>query len=140
MHRIFFEERIGVKILKIVGMVIAGIIFACLMAFLFGYLLQILWNWLMPEIFGLGTITYWQGFGLFLLAKFLFGGFKGHDHRNKKEKDHLQWLKHKSFKNWSPSKLKRFFNYWDDEGEAAFEGYLKQEKEEQTKEEDQTKK
>ena len=31
----------------------------------------------MPVIFGLGVIGYWQGFGLVLLAKLLFGGI-GH--------------------------------------------------------------
>ena len=33
-----------------------------------------LWNWLMPEIFGLHAITYWQALGLLLLSWLLFGG------------------------------------------------------------------
>ena len=37
-----------------------------------------LWNSLIPPIFGLGTITYWQAFGLFILSRILFGGFRGH--------------------------------------------------------------
>lgn len=36
-------------------------------------LLQFLWNKLMPEIFGLKTIDYWQALGLFILSKLLFG-------------------------------------------------------------------
>ena len=32
-----------------------------------------LWNWLMPAIFGLPTVTYWQALGLCLLFRFLFG-------------------------------------------------------------------
>jgi Ca2+/H+ antiporter, TMEM165/GDT1 family len=32
-----------------------------------------LWNSLMPEIFGLQTIGFWQALGLSLLTKFLFG-------------------------------------------------------------------
>jgi hypothetical protein len=31
-----------------------------------------LWNGLMPDIFGLKEITYWQAVGLLLLAGFLF--------------------------------------------------------------------
>lgn len=27
-----------------------------------------LWNWLVPDIFGLQTITYWQALGLMLLS------------------------------------------------------------------------
>jgi hypothetical protein len=36
-----------------------------------------LWNWLMPAIFGLGTITYWQALGLMALSWILFRGFRG---------------------------------------------------------------
>ena len=55
-----------------------GIGIACIAgAFLLGYAVMALWNWLMPVIFGLGIITYWQAFGLLVLSKILFGGFKG---------------------------------------------------------------
>jgi len=43
----------------------------------FGFVVKSLWNWLMPAIFGLHLITFWQGLGLFLLGKVLFGGFHG---------------------------------------------------------------
>ena len=32
-----------------------------------------LWNALMPAIFGLGTITFWQALGLLVLSRLLFG-------------------------------------------------------------------
>ena len=32
-----------------------------------------LWNWLMPTIFGLTTLTFWQTFGLTMLANMIFG-------------------------------------------------------------------
>ena len=31
-----------------------------------------LWNWLMPAIFGLTTITFWQAWGLSFLSSILF--------------------------------------------------------------------
>jgi hypothetical protein len=31
-----------------------------------------LWNWLMPKIFGLITLTFWEALGLTLLCSFLF--------------------------------------------------------------------
>ena len=37
-----------------------------------------LWNWLMPAVFGLRTITWWPGVGLLVLGKILFGGFHLH--------------------------------------------------------------
>jgi hypothetical protein len=36
-----------------------------------------LWNGLMPAIFGLRTITYWQALGLMVLCWILFGGLRG---------------------------------------------------------------
>ena len=36
-----------------------------------------LWNWLMPAIFGVHAITYWQTLGLMLLCWVLFGGLRG---------------------------------------------------------------
>jgi hypothetical protein len=35
---------------------------------------MLLWNWLMPDIFGLKEISYWQAWGLFLLSTLLFKG------------------------------------------------------------------
>lgn len=53
------------NILLVVGL----LILACL---LFGVPLMILWNLLMPEIFGLPTIGFWQAFGLNILSSILF--------------------------------------------------------------------
>jgi hypothetical protein len=40
----------------------------------FSFLLLILWNWLMPTIFNLPLINFYQAFGLLLLSKLLFSG------------------------------------------------------------------
>jgi hypothetical protein len=39
---------------------------------LLGYPLMMLWNWLMPVIFGLPEITFWQAIGLNFLSTILF--------------------------------------------------------------------
>jgi len=36
---------------------------------------MLLWNLLIPAIFGLTAINFWQALGLFVLARILFGGF-----------------------------------------------------------------
>lgn len=36
-----------------------------------------LWNWLMPTLFGLHTVTYWQALGLVALSWILFRGPRG---------------------------------------------------------------
>jgi len=54
-------------------------LFVAVATVVFGFLVRELWNGLMPHLFGLRTITFWQALGLFLLSKILFGGFhKGH--------------------------------------------------------------
>jgi hypothetical protein len=88
------------RILKSVGVIIGGIAIGIVIAFLFGWLVMLLWNWLMPAIFGLGTISFWQAWGLVILSHILFkGGMHGHKntrpsppwkkHFRTKVKDHL---------------------------------------------------
>lgn len=52
---------------------IAIIAFGLLFGFmcLFAWWGMLLWNALMPAMFGLGTITFWQAFGIKLLVTFL---------------------------------------------------------------------
>ncbi len=58
----------GIKIVTVVGVGIT----------IFGFIVQRLWNWLMPAIFGWRSITFVQALGLLVLSKILFGGFHRH--------------------------------------------------------------
>ncbi len=58
-------KQITHDVLLVVGLLMLAMI-------LFGGPLMILWNWLMPTIFGLTEITFWQACGLQLLATILF--------------------------------------------------------------------
>jgi hypothetical protein len=40
-----------------------------------GGVVQLLWNWLLPSLFGWRQITFWQALGLLALCRILFGGF-----------------------------------------------------------------
>jgi hypothetical protein len=53
------------SILTVIGLVI-------ILIMLFGIPLQLLWNWLMPSIFGLRYITFWEAVGLNTIASILF--------------------------------------------------------------------
>ncbi|WP_235920306.1 hypothetical protein [Heliomicrobium gestii] len=46
---------------------------AVAISLLFGFFVMLLWNQLMPDIFGLKPITYGQGAGLVILCRLLFG-------------------------------------------------------------------
>jgi len=80
----------------IIGMAIGGVIIAAFIALIFGFVVMWLWNWLMPDIFGLGRITFWQAWGLVVLSHILFKSFphhNGHKHDDRwKEKFRAKFL------------------------------------------------
>jgi hypothetical protein len=43
----------------------------------FGAIIMLLWNWLMPSVFGLAAISFWQALGLLALVRILFGNIGG---------------------------------------------------------------
>ena len=69
------EREIRETIAKKIAIGIA--IFFGVMAFMVvgGILVQWLWNWLLPDIFGLRRVTFWEALGLLALCRILFGGF-----------------------------------------------------------------
>jgi len=58
--------------MKIVGVVISVIMITIFFNFVFALPVMWLWNWLMPVIFGLGEITFFQALGLMILCSLLF--------------------------------------------------------------------
>lgn len=58
-----------------------------------GLIVMLLWNWLMPTVFGLPQVGFWQACGLLALSRILFGGAGWHrGHRPR----------------WSPQAKQRF--------------------------------
>jgi hypothetical protein len=43
----------------------------------FGQAVLQLWNWLMPDLFGLHPLRFWHAVGLMALSWILFGGLRG---------------------------------------------------------------
>lgn len=62
---------------KIVGIIIGVLIFIPIVLFGFGEAVLHLWNWLMPMLFHLPVISFWEGVGLMCLGWLLFGGLRG---------------------------------------------------------------
>ena len=61
------------SLVKIIGVIVVAFIVLLGLDFLLAIPTMYLWNWLMPKLFNLTTITYWQAYGLSLLAGLLFG-------------------------------------------------------------------
>ncbi len=62
--------------------------------FIFGSLVMLLWNALLPAVIGVHTITFWQALGILILSKILFGGFSGHHghHKSHHYGRHERWM------------------------------------------------
>lgn len=58
--------------MKILYVVIAAVLSTAILSLLFAFPLMWLWNWLMPTIFELTEITFWQALGLMFLSGMLF--------------------------------------------------------------------
>ena len=63
---------------KLVFMIPIGIAAILLFAFIGGTVVQLLWNWLLPPLFGFPLLTFWQALGMLALCRILFGGFGSH--------------------------------------------------------------
>jgi hypothetical protein len=87
---IWWEERsLPAKILLGIGFAIAGLALLALL----GWVVMLLWNWLMPDIFGLPSVSYWQAWGLLVLFWILFKSwsFKDSDHgSDRRRRKHLR--------------------------------------------------
>ena len=57
--------------------VLKFVIFAILAGGIFGFVVMLLWNWLMPALFGLHSIGFWRALGLLILSKIFFSSFHG---------------------------------------------------------------
>jgi hypothetical protein len=90
------------KVLKIVLCVVVVMLVA-------GFVVMHLWNWLMPGLFGLRMITFWQAIGLLALSKILLSGFHKHGNGGR-EKWNRAW-KRRMEERWagmSPEEREKF--------------------------------
>ena len=75
------EQRVARRIAKWIAIGIAGVIGITIFIFLGGKVVQLLWNWLLPPLFGFPMVSFWQALGLLVLSRILFGGLGRGGHR-----------------------------------------------------------
>lgn len=80
----------------------------------FSAILMLLWNWLIPTIFGWSVINFWQALGLLALCRLLFGNFRvGHGRRHwemRRGMGHHRNHLHEKWLKMTPEQRKEFFN------------------------------
>lgn len=89
---------------------------------------MLLWNWLMPTLFGIKLVNFWQAAGILILAKVLFGRIHpfmhGHPMIGRPDKMGPEFtMMHKKMKGMSrEERLEYIRNRWNQEhgpGQAA---------------------
>ena len=75
--------------------------------FFMGFVVMFLWNQILPNAVHANPITYWQGLGLLILSKILFGGF------NKRHwgSERRLYMRNK-FANMTPEEREQFKTEW----------------------------
>ena len=80
---------------------------------LFTYVVMLLWNWLVPELFNGPMLSYWQTLGILVLSKILLTGI-GHRH-----KDSRPWWD--KYRDWGHNHAR---SYWRKKFEEKMNGKL----------------
>jgi len=110
----------GFSVFKLIGfgVIIAGLVIA------FGSVIMLLWNSLMPEIFGLGKISYFQGIGLLLLSRILIGGFGDGNKSQQKRYEKTYQMGPVTVQKGLNKEDELYDKWWEAEGEASFENFI----------------
>jgi len=65
-------KKFGIKKALFIPVIVAVVVFVL------GSAVMLLWNAILPGLFHIGQISFWQAVGILILAKILFVGFHGH--------------------------------------------------------------
>lgn len=90
---------------------------------LVGFVVMALWNALMPEIFNLPAINFWQGAGLFILSRLLLGSFGGGHGRHGGHDRKNEWMHHmrEKWEHMTPEQREKSRRRWKRRWDIDFE-------------------
>ena len=74
----------------------------------FGAIVMLLWNALLPDIFGFISLNFWQATGLLVLCRILFGDISTSAVRHAHHHHHSQL--HKKWRDMTPEQRKKFID------------------------------
>jgi len=78
-----------------------------------GEIVRLLWNWLLPPLFGWRQITFWQALAMLVLCRILFGGWGGqggghHSHFRRRMSDRMADRMAERWDAMTPEERERF--------------------------------
>jgi len=88
-----------------------AIVGIALFLFIGGEVVKLLWNWLLPPLFGWKMITFWQAFALLALCRILFGhhGWRGGTRWNR---DRMRERMSERWQHMTPEQRERMRKRW----------------------------
>jgi len=93
---------------KLFFIIPAAIVGLALFLFIGGEVVKLLWNWLLPPLFGWRTITFWQAFGILALCRILFG----HHGWHRSGRDRIRNRMSERWQNMTPEQRERMRSRW----------------------------
>lgn len=94
------------KVMKGIMLVLVGIA----AVFVFGLVVMLLWNGILPSVLNVRAITIWEALGILVLSKILFGGFPGGGGGKRRH----QWKKdmQEKWATMTPEEREKFRQEW----------------------------
>lgn len=83
-----------------------------LFVFVGGEIVMQLWNWLAPALFGWREITFWQGLGLLVLCRILFGGGGWHGSGRSGARERMRQRMAERWEQMTPEERERARQGW----------------------------
>ncbi len=116
---------------RLIGRIVRGIAITLVFVLVFGIFVRLLWNWLMPGIFGFHEISFEQAFGIIVLARLLFGVRGIHGMRPEfagRWRGNRGWgwgpCSHADTANGEIKDWRYYEAWWQAEGREAFKKYI----------------
>lgn len=113
------------KTKRILVQISLGLILSVLFGLGFGFFVMLLWNGLLPDIWGWKEITYWQGVGLVILTRLLFGSHGYHKAANHRQDGVHSQLSQQKAADVASKGDTYYEQWWKEEGEAVLEKHTK---------------
>ncbi len=104
---------------KAIFVAVMMLVVIAVLALVFGFIIQWLWNDVMTAVFSLPAVTYWQAVGLFALARFLFGCSWNYGAKKRKKDNRDPEEEADTSDDW-----KFYDEWWQSEGKKAFDDYM----------------
>ena len=105
-----YRYGMSFRVMKGVKIIVMIALFGTIMT----YVVMMLWNWLMPMLFNLSVINFWQAAGILILTKIFFGFSRGWGGGHHWGRHHNYWKEkmEERLKNMTPEERERFRSEW----------------------------